>query len=64
MLSLHPSGCAGEEFAGSSLAAEVMSMSADDWATCLCAADAGRLSCPLLECFASSSSSSSSGALL
>ena len=61
MPSLHLSGCAREEPPGSSLAAELMSMSADDWAACLFAADAGRLSCPLLDCFASSSSS---GALL
>lgn len=61
MPSLHPSGCAREEPPGTSLAAELMSMSADDWAAGLFAADAGRLSCPLLDCFASSSSS---GALL
>lgn len=36
----------------SSLAAELMSMSADDWAACLSAADAaGRLLCPLLDLF-------------
>ncbi len=61
MLSLHLSGCAREEPPASSLATELMSMSADDWAACLFAADAGRLSCPLLDCFASSASS---GALL
>ncbi len=61
MLSLHLSGYAGEEPPGSSLAAKLMSMSADDWAACLFAADAGRLSCPLLDCFASPLSS---GALL
>lgn len=44
---------------GISLAAELMSMSADDWAASPSAADAGRLSCPLLDYFASSSSSSS-----
>lgn len=57
MPSLHLSGCAREEPPGSSLAAELMSMSADDWAACLFAADAGRLSCPLIDCFAVSSSS-------
>lgn len=61
MLSLHLSGCAREEPPGSSLAAGLISMSADDWAACLFAADACRLSCPLLDCFASLSSS---GALL
>lgn len=45
------SGCARQDPPGSSLAAELMSMSADDWAACLFAADAGRLSCPLLDCF-------------
>lgn len=64
MLSLHLSGCAGEEFSGSSLAAELTGTSAGDWASCLCGADAGRLSCALLDCFASLLSSSSSGALL
>lgn len=47
----------GREPAGISLAAEVISMSADDWAAFLRAADAGRLLCPLLDCFALSSSS-------
>lgn len=44
MPSLHLSGCAGEEHPGSSLAAELMSTSADDWAAGLCASDAGSLS--------------------
>lgn len=61
MLSLHLSGCAREEPPGSSLATELISMSADDWAACLFAADAGSLSCPLLDC---SALSASSGALL
>lgn len=51
------SGCARKEPARSSLAAELTSMSAGDWAARLFAADAGRLSCPLLDCFASLPSS-------
>lgn len=57
MLSLRMSGCAQQEPPSSSLAAELMSMSADDRAACLFAADAGRLSCPQPDCFARSSSS-------
>lgn len=48
---------------GISLAAELMSMSADDWAASRSAADVGRLSRPLLDYFASSSSSSSGAQL-
>lgn len=55
---------ASEWLCGISLAAELMSMSADDWAASRSTADVGRLSRPLLDYFASSSSSSSSGAQL
>lgn len=63
MLSLRMSGCAQQEPPSSSLAAELMSMSADDRAACLFAADAGRLSCPQPDCFAWSSSSGSSASI-
>lgn len=54
---------ASEWLCGISLAAELMSMSADDWAASRSTADVGRLSRPLLDYFASSSSSSSGAQL-